>query len=76
MPFNCPSAEEQLGADLRVGAPVAGQARDLRLLRRELILRFDVRLRTRSPVARSSWRARSPNASMPIARNESWAGRS
>src|SRR6185437_12177857 len=34
-------ADEQLRADLGVGVPVAGQARDLRLLCRELVTRLD-----------------------------------
>src|SRR3954447_4069855 len=37
MPLDRAGAEEQLGADLRVGEPVAGQARDLILLRGELV---------------------------------------
>ena len=70
-------ADEQPGADLRVGEAVAGEPRDLRLLggeRRRGSRR--VRLRAVSPVASSSRAARSANASMPIAVNISWAVRS
>src|SRR4029077_3148449 len=44
MPFDRAPAQEQLSADLRVGVPVAGEAGDLCLLGRELILRFDAAL--------------------------------
>src|SRR5690242_19354569 len=39
MPFDRARAQEQLGADLGVRAPIAGEARDLLLLRRELVAR-------------------------------------
>src|SRR5215472_18931099 len=41
VPFHRARAEEQLGADLRVGLPAGGQARDLRLLRGQLVERLD-----------------------------------
>jgi hypothetical protein len=37
--FDRARADEQLGADLRVGVPVAGQPRDLELLGRQGIAR-------------------------------------
>ena len=67
VPLDRSGADEQLGGDLRIGQAVAGQPRDLRLLGRELLARLStVRLRTVAPVASSSRRARSANASMPI----------
>ena len=63
MPFDRTWTEKQLGADLGVGVSVPGQPGDLRLLRGELVGRLAVRLRTVSPVASSSRRARSANAS-------------
>jgi hypothetical protein len=59
-------ADEQPAADLRVGQPVAGQLHDLSLPRGQLAegLRTIAGL---SPVAFSSRRARSANASVPIA---------
>src|SRR4051794_19293583 len=39
VPLDRPRADEQLGADLRVGAPVPGQAGDLLLLGRKLVAR-------------------------------------
>ena len=63
-------ADEQPGADLRVGQAVAGQPRDLGLLGGQLCPGGSaVRLRAVSPVASSSRPARSANASMPIAVN-------
>ena len=41
VPFDGAGAEEQPGADLRVGQAVAGQAGDLLLLGRELVARLD-----------------------------------
>ena len=40
MPFDRARAEEQLGGDFGVGLPVAGEFRDLHLLRSELVPRL------------------------------------
>ena len=59
-------ADEQLGGDLGIGLPLGGEQSDLRLLRSQDGLgRLPVRLRAVSPVASSSRRARSANASVP-----------
>ena len=76
VPFDGARGQEQLRADLRVRQAVAGQPGDLLLLRGELVARLELRLRTFSPVAISSRRARSANASIPIEVNWSWAARS
>src|SRR5262245_58387546 len=39
MPFDGPSADEQLGPDLGIGTPVSGQPGDVLLLRGELVER-------------------------------------
>src|SRR3954470_9835271 len=41
VPLDCTGAEEQPGADLRIGKTVAREAGDLLLLRRELVARLD-----------------------------------
>jgi hypothetical protein len=69
-------AEEQLGGDLRVRQGRPDQLRDLGLLGVSWSSASAVRLRTVSPVARSSWRVRSANACMPIVANMSCAVRS
>ena len=70
------AADEQPGADLGVGQPVAGEPRDLGLLDRQLVAGLDAALAAVSPVAASSRRARSANASAPIVVSISWAVRS
>jgi hypothetical protein len=42
MVFDCPRADEELGADLGIRQAVAGKPGDLLLLRRELAACFDV----------------------------------
>jgi hypothetical protein len=76
VPLDGARTEEQLGADLRVCQPVAGQAGDVPLLRGKFSIVANTRLRTVSPVASSSWRPRSANAAAPIRLNTSWASRS
>ena len=76
VPLDRARAEEELGADLGIREPVAGEPGDLLLLRSELSRVSALRLRIFSPVAISSRRARSANASIPIATNMSWAIRS
>ncbi len=73
VPLDGVGAEEQLGADLRVGQPVGGQLRDLRLLRGQR--RRDtgelVRIvRPLAPVASSSRRA--PSLLPPAWLREAW----
>ena len=55
---------------------LAGQPRDLPLLRSQLVACLDGPLAPCPPVAKSSVRARSANASIPIDVNWSWAARS
>src|SRR5262245_36610840 len=54
MPFDRPPAEEQHRADLRIGQAVAGEARDLLLLRVSCSRVSSSRLRTLRPVVVSS----------------------
>jgi hypothetical protein len=67
VPFDRATADEQPGADLRVGVPVAGKPGDLRFLAVSSSRAVTVRLRAVSPVAWSSRRARSANPSAVIA---------
>ena len=69
-------ADEQLRADLGVGAPLGREARDQHFLRGRTSRDSMTRLRTVSPVASSSPRARSANASAPMRPNLSYAMRS
>jgi hypothetical protein len=59
VPLDGARADEQLGADLGVGPPVAREPRDLRLLTVSSSRVSTLRVRTVSPVASSSRRARS-----------------
>ena len=61
--------EEQPRNDPRARQPTASEPRDLPLPRSQLIASLDRRVRTVSPVASSSPRARSANASAPMSRN-------
>ncbi len=76
VPLDGARTEEQLGADLRVGQAVAGEPRDLLLLRCESSRGSRRRPRGFAPAATSSPRARSANASIPISANISSAARS
>ena len=66
VPLDGARAEEQLRADLGVRQAVARQPGDVLLLGVSSSRVSSRRLRTFSPVASSSWRARSANASAPI----------
>jgi hypothetical protein len=60
-------ADEQPGADFGVGQAITGQPGDLGFLRGQVDRGLTVRLPAVSPVATSSRRPRSANASVPIA---------
>jgi hypothetical protein len=66
VPFDRARGQEQLGADLRVGAAVARQRAICSSCGVSWSRVSPLRLRTVSPVAVSSRRARSANASIPI----------
>ena len=69
-------ADEQLRRDLSVGVAFRGEARDLRLLRRELAGGIDSALPGILAVASNSILARSAKASIPKSENRSCAKRS
>jgi hypothetical protein len=73
VPFDGVRADEQLRTDLLIGQTVGSQSRDLLLLSGELIARADRLLRTFSPVATNSRRARSVKPCAPMRMNDWWA---
>ena len=66
-------AQEQLGGNLSGGGAGRHQSGDVELLSGSWSADSAVRLRVRSPMARSSRAARAANASAPIAASRSWA---